>query len=444
MGKGKQNSINISSYKDEINRDIKNKKYKRYKIGHFYAKDGMLHIRSFKCNVNSIAKRRFINLINSIKAENIKSKDFLNKADLRIAIMRYTEKSNHLITLHDDAKQFLTNKFDLLKIIELYLFSIINNNIFEIDKNNNFNSLFIEKHIGQIYSQQEKLKNAIIKDAFIKATDRIINEKIKHSPKILIQRSSDEIIEYYIDEALTSKNYDPRFDLLKIYRINIEYYYRYYLDVNPYAIINRSSDKLLNINTFYNGSRANVSANALFINYAKYSEGFNKSVLKPFSKQLCAYNLNKQTHLLDLFLMINNADIPFYKIDGLLTKYVLNDIVKDNFSSLEEYTTPDLKGMKLTSIHANENFIINNITNRDILFINSLINRVSKIFSFYYFNNATPKSIKVFIDCIDKEYGLDLENNNFSLPDIIYIDTNSYKEIIEYEQNTLDDANISE
>ena len=165
--------------------------------------------------------------------------------------------------------------------------------------------------------------------------------------------------------------------------------------------------------------------------YPKQYSDFNDS---SFQKLLSLYNFNKQTNLIDLHLTSKYKDVPFYKIDGLLTKYNLDAIIKENIEMITDYTNSaeitSNNDLGLHTIHENDNFILGNLNARDYDFLHKLIDNTSKIFKKYYLD-VGHKDINKMIKFINEDFIKQTRVEIYDLEDRIDLEMQDYKKIYE-------------
>lgn len=116
------------------------------------------------------------------------------------------------------------------------------------------------------------------------------------------------------------------------------------------------------------------------------------------------YHINKKSCLYDLNIMKENIDFMPFALDGIITKHLINNMISENSTGLQQKTCNSLN---LSSVYNNPNCIISNLTPRDYEMIDFIITRSAKSFEAYYFKDgdADLKTSKVceIIDCIDEQ-----------------------------------------
>ena len=125
---------------------------------------------------------------------------------------------------------------------------------------------------------------------------------------------------------------------------------------------------------------------------------------KPFTRLLNIYYINSKSNIFDFDIITKNRDFASYAIDGIVTKYHINDIIISNSEDIRS-TNISTSTLALSYVYNNPICIVNNITSRDYEMLNYLIKIASNSAHLYYLslygNDVSSQSILDLIECID-------------------------------------------
>lgn len=441
MGKGKTVNKSENVYQDDKNKKIRNVKYvmREKKVPDESNKTSetntdpnshqhsvSLFYKNFKNSTKRVlltrdpdtihgknARMNFYNLVNDYEKDNELSLIDLSKNEIMFRMLNYLEETNALISLNDNSKQFLPYKISVPNIVKLYFYKLFYSDIFdfEVVHNNNdidinFNSTYINKNFDKIYQQIEKLIYCIWYDGLIIAIKNLCFEiflNFKKSVEPAIEE--DGSIEDQIDDINdnTVKNADPRINLLGYYTQSLIFMQKFHLAFYGNSDKAHKYTSLLKGQIYYKGKRAFTSRKALEDTYQICEELLLESS-RPFVRLLNMYYLNNISNLFDFDIMAQNNDFKSYELDGIVTKYHINDMILFNSDNLGT-TTETTNNLDLASIYNNPNCVITNITSRDYEIIDYLIKVAANSAKTYYLSkygkDVSSNAIMDLIDCID-------------------------------------------
>lgn len=453
MGKGKSRTTSKSAYTDTINMRVDNNRFASVKenpnVNHkqkFYTKYFMNSNNKSTVTRNPLsindaqARKKFQLLVNEFESSwELKLSD-ISKSELLFLCLDFVENTNSIIHLKDDARKFLTYRFLFPDIMKLYLYKVFYPRAFdfeiietETDNSIEFKSNYIEENFEKIFRNIELMCLAVVYDAMMIAVENCSRKHIeamkKYKDYVTPSNSVNELSE---DLDLLFKNAkDGRTDLIKKFKSSIVFFARYY---NYLYKTRKVKDKLITSifkdKAFYEGKRSDDSRNALVAAYGECSEILNENAC-PFTMLLNMYHINKKSCLYDLNIMKENIDFMPFALDGIITKHLINNMISENSTGLQQKTCNSLN---LSSVYNNPNCIISNLTPRDYEMIDFIITRSAKSFEAYYFKDgdADLKTSKVceIIDCIDEQ------ENTKTMAEIISPFTTLETNNVDYEKVT--------
>ncbi len=424
MAKGKTRSDAVSAYQDTTNEKIQNftfqskrnviPKKKDRKSVKFYARN----LRSSNSyvglsrNPTTIfgiqARSKFYRLVKSFEnANEIKLYD-LSKQDLMFAVLNYAETHQSVLRIKDDSKQFLPYKCLFPDLIKLYLYKLFYPRVFDFEINEEnkitFLSDYVENNFDYIYQNIEMLCLSMVYDAMIIAIEKYLTSYIvveKTYPVTINPKDSILVILQNIKNNIREKSnfYNILIHLLPSAIFMAKHsLYTYKGKVAPeHPLV-----KYLKADAFYSGKRADDARNALFnahneckevLNYVfdflKYIDDeateldYARKTRLPFTRLINLYYINERSGLYDLYLLKTNKEFEPYKIDGIVSKHLIDKMIKDNNSQLNINSSKELE---LNSIYNNPNCIISNISSRDYEMLDFIISSASQSMNSYYLN----------------------------------------------------------
>ena len=427
MGKGKSITSSKSAYTDTTNKCISNDTFMSDRVIHYesqrekhtnkflsqYFRDSndVLTITRNPLTVdNAKARKNFLKLVSEFeKNNNLKLRD-ISKAELLYRFLDFTENTNSIIYLKDDARQFMAYRFLYPDIMKLYLYKMFYPSIFDFDITENgstikFESSYIDENFKQIYRQIEFMCLTIVYDAMIIAVEncsyRHIYAMKNYKAFVNPYDNVDDIIDILNKEFTIKK--EPRTDLVKKLQPSIIFLAKHF----SHFYKNRNSEyklitSILKNDTFYSGKRSDDSRKAVIDAYNECSKILYED-LPYFTMLLNLYYINKRSYLYDLNILKCNVDFMCYSLDGIVTKHHINKMIVDNNEWLKTTNTIPLG---LTSVYNNPNCIISNLTPKDYEMLNHIITRSAKTLENYYLindNKDVPTSkICEIINWIDR------------------------------------------
>lgn len=404
MGKGKTTTDSKSAYTDITNKCIDNTIFTSDRVCN-YEEQKKKHTRKFLTrnfiNSNNVltvtrnpltmdaskARLSFTKITSEFeKSSNLKLSD-ISKTELLYHFLNFSETTNSIIHLKDDARQFLVYKFLYPDIMKLYLYKIFYPRIFDFDieesGNIKFRSSYIEENFVQIFQDIEFMCMTMVYDAMIMAIENCFNRHIR------AMKNYQAHIDPYSDVPSIMAGLDKEFSLKKEIRKDIIEKYKYsiafLLKHFSYVYKNRSNEcklitSILKYDTFFSGKRSDDSRNALISAYRDCSKILYEDV-PPFTMLLNLYYINKRSHLYDLHIMKSNIEFMPYTLDGIITKHHINNMITKNNDAIKNPSSPSLK---LTSLYNNPNCIISNISLKDYEMLNYIITSTAKSLEQYY------------------------------------------------------------
>lgn len=314
----------------------------------------------------------------------------MSKNELLIQVQDCAEQKNSLIRLTDSAEQFMIHRIQLEDVVKLYLYKLFYTRIFDIqiqDEQVVFLSDYINKNFDDIFHQIETLFEAIVFDGAIIAIAQRCKAEIA-SIKDFDKNTNSSSVESLIKDLksyVTKTN--MRTYILEVMKPDIIFTAIFYQNI--YTNNKQMARKINNILTkdlVYKGKRE--SACRATLNYAynqcQHYNLFAKGT-QPFTRLLNIYDINKRSSLYDIHILKTNADYKPYQLDGIVSKYFIDYIIKDNSDKLSK----DIKdnGLNLYSVYNNPNCIIEHIHGRDYEMINDIITSAKISFEKYYLTN---------------------------------------------------------
>ena len=423
MGKGKTVSKSESMYQDKKNKKVRNVKYvkrekkepeetpKEHKTEDYAQKDtgsASLFLENFKNSTKRVlltrdpdtvsgihARMNFYNLVNDYEKENNISLINLSKNEIMFRLLSHLEETEALISLNDNSKQFLPYKFSVPNIVKLYFYKLFYNNIFDFEVIRNddaidlhFKSTYINDNFDKIFHQIENLIICLWYDGLIIAIKDLcyaIISSIKKSvePTINISDTIENLVDLINEDA--GKSLDMRIKLLSSFTQSVIFMGKFHL--NFYDNQEDKEHKLTSLlkgKTAYNGKRAFVSRTALEKAYSICEELLLENS-KPFTRLLNIYYINSNSNIFDFDIITKNRDFTSYAIDGIVTKYHINDMIISNSEDINS-TKISTSDLALSSVYNNPNCIVANITSRDYEIMNYLIKVAANSAHLYYLN----------------------------------------------------------
>ena len=442
MGKGKTANKSESVYRDVKNKKVRNVKYvKHEKNGTKETAKGQktevedkkgtvsasLFLENFKNSTKRVlltrdpdtisriqARTNFYNLVNDYERENNVSLVNLSKNELMFRLLNHLEETETLVSLNDNSKQFLPYKISVPNIVKLYFYKLFYSNIFdfEIILNDNaidlhFKSTYINDNFDEIYHQIENLIICLWYDGLLIAIkdlccEIILSIKKSVEPTINIGDTIENLVDLINED--TGNFSDMRIKLLSSFTQSVIFMGKFHL--NFYGTQEDKDHKLTSLlkgKTAYKGKRAFESRTALENAYSICEELLLENS-KPFTRLLNIYYINCKSNIFDFDIITKNRDFASYAIDGIVTKYHINDMIISNSGDICS-TTKSSSPLALSSVYNNPNCIVNNITSRDYEMLNYLIMVASNSARLYYLNkygkDVSSQSILDLIECID-------------------------------------------
>lgn len=320
-------------------------------------------------------------------------------------LKEYIETTNSILRIKDDSRQFLSYKFEYDDIIRLYLYKAFYPSVFDYDivqangnENIVFKSSYIKENIGVIQQQIEILLWTISYDAIAIAISNQAYEQISSSKRynatIRCDITANEIKEDIEVEVKTPRKKIPSIKLIKFFVPSIVYGAKYHsrLYKNKDTNKEKPEKKIVSIFTKFSNIYG-IKSDAINTALKKrdvLADAYNdcKTVINSadkFTRILNMYYINSWSHLFDLNIMQTNRDFKPYMIDGIVTKYHINDMIEDNSKKINDTVSASESNFNLKSIYNNPNCIIENFSLRDYEIIDFLITRSAKTISSYYF-----------------------------------------------------------
>lgn len=423
MGRGKSRVNADSAYEDKTNRKIKNTNYNSNRnritngkldihIKNLRNSSGTTLVTRYPETVSGYhARSKFKKLVQGFEKKSHISVSDLSKQDLMFNVLNYTENHQAIIQLKDDCKQFLTYRFTFPDSVKLYLYKLFYPRVFDFiidDKENDiiFMSDYIKDNFDSIYKNVEMLCWTIVWDAITIAIERYFSYYIsieeKYSDKIDPNEDVQSILEN-IKNVHTYENENNNFYNLVIHLLpSVLFFVKhssrlYKAKVRPHKLI-----KYLRGDAFYAGNRSDESLDALRKAYSDcryvlnnvfdFMEDIEKDnelshkgkIPKPFTRLLNLYYINERSGIYDLDIINGNSEFEPYRIDGILSKYLINKMIRENYEQLKNLDVKETELLELSSIQNNPNYIINNITSRDYELLDYIITRASETMNVYY------------------------------------------------------------
>lgn len=361
------------------------------------------------------ARQSFYKITSTYESEENKLLIEVSKTELLLQLLDYIEKEKAILFVKDDSKQFLPSSFRTPAILKLYLYKLFYPRIFDYSVNQDqsdivFRSQYIKENFDQIYHQIELLASYIIYDGLLIATRNVCYHHIKgfHSYTGGIS-PSEEIADilYFLDIEL-SNDEDKRKKLLHIFAPSAIFMAKFLKNMyvsgdsennqleHSKKIPEDGKEKrittLLQSHTFYAGKRLHESLKALR-ETTKECRSLLMDKKSPFHRLLNLYHINKNSHVFDLILLEENLDFKPYLLSGIVVKFHINKMIKENQKNLVHNSKS--KRM-LSSVRNDPNCIAYNLSYRDYEIIDSLIVAAARSFDLYYFTERqreVPASI---------------------------------------------------
>lgn len=407
MSKGKQHSDSKSAYDNETNQRIDNRIFefqekhipenkKAYHTVNFFTKyfTNTENKVSFTRNPSSVndkqAREKFLALVQNYESNAGLKLCESSKSELLYRFLDFTEKTNSIIHLKDDAQQFLVYRFLFPDVMKLYFYKMFYPGIFDFDivcseheKTIKFKSDYIEENFNDIFKQINMLCYTIVYDALIIAVEdcavKHISSMKRYSVTLTPSSGIHEIAEDF--EKQIKKNSDARTPLVKKFAPCLFFFAKHHGNLQPQKELPaRKISNIITYDAFYTGNRSIASRAALISTYSESSSVLNE-IPHPFTKLLNLYHINKNSCLYDLNILKNNVQFMPYAFDGILAKYHISQMISDNNDKLQSTLDPSLN---LSSVYNNPNCIICNISARDYEMLDYVISRIVKTFESYY------------------------------------------------------------
>lgn len=324
-----------------------------------------------------------------------------SKTELRNHLFYVIEKHNRILNIRDDSFEFRLENFKYPKLLELYLYKLFYPRIFDFNMNSKNEIIFADSYINdnfkQIFTNIRNLVKSIILDAFLIAIYDVCFKHIKilkesaKNPYATINASingDNDVSTLIADLELLFKqeNDDTHNSLLPYFKDAIIFLAKHHSYTH-----NGTHDKkigwLLGYTTIFSKKRADESRKKLMDAYDTCRELFDDNT-KPFTKLLNIYCINLKSHFFDLDIMQENIEFKPHLIDGILTKYTINKIIHEYTPITPAETNPEENRLRITSIHNDPNYSIDNISPRDYETINFLITRTAKALILYYLTDT--------------------------------------------------------
>ena len=147
------------------------------------------------------------------------------------------------------------------------------------------------------------------------------------------------------------------------------------------------------------------------------------------------YYLNKAFWIFDLGILKNNCDFKSYKIDGIVTKYHLNNIITENAKMLSKIEVDNDMGLSL--IYNNPNCVVMNLTSRDYEMLDFVITRTAKCIAHYYLMNddnyRSPCKLNELIRFLNEDVTVKKLSKAIKITSLNDIDKADYDEIQRYK-----------
>lgn len=441
MGRGKTVNKSGSVYQDNRNKDVRNVKYvnrekkevedealdmvcetegvretaKPVSLNYEYFKNSkkrVLLTRDPESICGKDARIKFYNMVKKYEEESKVQLCELSTNELAFRLLSYMEDKQAIISLKDNSKQFLPYKFAVPSIVELYLYKLFYSRIFDYDiiGNNDeidivFRSKFINENFDEIYQQIGKLIKCLWYDGLTIAIYEMCNESFGSINKEFTIDVEDDIEDLEKDIALVVQcSSDARVRLLEYYTLSIIFMAKFHMHLyKDQTDKDHKITSLLKGKTYYKRNRSFDSRVALGKAYDMCGDKLLENK-KPFTRMLNIYFLNKKSNLFDFDIIAQNKDFPSYILDGIVSKYHINDMIISNSEKLNLKAKPDSK-LSLPSIRNNPNCMVNNILSRDYEVLNYLIKAASNSARLYYLSkygkDVSAQAILDLIDCID-------------------------------------------
>ncbi len=388
---------------------------------HFYARYStnqcghVLLTRTPESLTDREARKKFKNLVDSYEKDNELSLSDLSKRLIMCRMLENIEEYNAFINIKDEARQFLSYRFEFLDAVWIYLFKVFYPQMFDYEFLNDdnrcvkFHSQYIENNFHTIFKDVDILTRTIIYDSIIIAIENYLLKQIEsiNEYKIEIHPCNNiENLKMHLDNQLNHD--DPRIKLIKYLKPSIIFLTMYYHNIDE----GRHDDSIdfvkkitsiLNQQVFYEGSRGDKSRGALVKTYQECREML-ESITDPLTKLLNLHYMNKVTHIYDFEIIKENIEFAPYAFNGIISKYHIDKMIVENNEKLNR---PTSENFELSSVCNNANCIIYNISSRDYEIIDFLITRSANTIYEYYLKDGNsdipPSQCESLIKAISKD-----------------------------------------
>lgn len=482
---GKKSGGSESIYKEKINRHVNNKvldnprahcpeKEKDRKVPAFYLRYFATKLKKIHITTDPLmiddehTRRRFLAFVRRYEENNkIRLLD-ASKNELLYAFLDYVEATDSIISLNDDSEQFVPYRFQFPDVMKLYFYKMFYPGIFDFDvvqgengETIKFRSEYLEENFPEIYKSINFMFLAILYDALIIAIENSSFKQIESMKSYDVTINPEDAVSslkeyledmFKINEKIKAskdkkkkgkkkkgkkkeKNKEPREKILEMFIPSIIFFSKHhhvmYKKRNIKKILITSA---LKFGAFYEGSRADESRQALCGASEKCCEILNQ---KPytFNRLLNLYHINRKTNLLDLQIIKDNVDFRPYLFDGIIIKYLINDMISDNSKKLKK---SHAKGVDLFSVHNNPNCIVDNLSSRDYEMLDFIISRTAKTMQTYYLKkgkkDVPPSRIYDFADWIGQDHYTQKILNVVPEFETISVDNVDYEDVMQFRK----------
>lgn len=464
MSKGKIDSSSSKAYVDEKNPDINNMIFdskrldspnetNKRKKPHFYAryiqnKKGLVSLtRAPEAVFFPEAKKLFKKLINQYEEVNITKLHDLSKKMIMCQMLEEIEATNSIVTLKDEAKQFLPYRFQFSNIVKLYLFKVFYPQVFDYELLNNdgneeikFHSHYIDNNFTDIFRKIETLTYTIIYDAILIAIEDFLSRQVcslnRYAATINPTDSISDMTEYLETEVSSAS--DPRINLVKLLIPSVVFLAKYHK--NLYKNQDSSEKRIitvLNYQGLYEGKRGFDSRNALIDTYKECGKILEK-ISDPTIKLLNLYYINRRTHFFDFVIMSKNTEFSPYALNGIISKYHIDTMIIDNYKKIKN---PKSDNLQVSLVHNNPNCIISNISSRDYEIVDFLITRTAKTISEYYLKekgtDVPPQRYQELIAMLSKDGYIETMSKIIRHKRIRYVDKVDYELVMNFKSDEM-------